>query len=237
MQTCPALLNPVAATAVATFSRSASGITISGALLPSSIVTFFRPATRQICSPTSRLPVKVILRTRGSRQSASPISPPLPVMHCTASGGAPASSMILVSLSALSGVSVAGFTMTLLPAARAGPTLWQTRWRGKLNGLIARTTPHGTRTVNPNFLVTPGARSMACASALGMVSTWEPSYGLSTGMVLGLSIHSVPTYIFIRIPPPCLSFYRVLPRHAELQLPAQQGAAGPRVITVGGLHD
>ena len=164
MQTWPALLNPVAATAVATFSKSASGITISGALLPSSIVTFFSPATRQICSPTSRLPVKVILRTRGSRQSASPISPPLPVMHCTASGGAPASSMILVSLSALSGVSVAGFTMTLLPAARAGPTLWQTRWRGKLNGLIARTTPHGTRTVNPNFLVTPGAPSSGTTS-------------------------------------------------------------------------
>ena len=37
------------------------GMTISGAFEPSSIVTRFRPAVRQICSPMSRLPVKVDL--------------------------------------------------------------------------------------------------------------------------------------------------------------------------------
>ena len=35
-------------------------MTISGALLPSSMVTFFKPAVLQMSSPTSRLPVKVI---------------------------------------------------------------------------------------------------------------------------------------------------------------------------------
>ena len=76
-----------------------------------------------MCSPTSRLPVKLTFRTRGSETIASPISPPDPVTHWTASGGAPASSSISVSLSAESGVSDAGLMMTELPAARAGPTL------------------------------------------------------------------------------------------------------------------
>ena len=43
----------VAAVAAATLSRSASSITISGALEPSSMVTFFMPAILQIVSPTS----------------------------------------------------------------------------------------------------------------------------------------------------------------------------------------
>ena len=41
--------------------------------------------------------------------------------------------------------------MIALPAARPGPTLWQTRFRGKLKGVIAATTPHGTRRVKPNL--------------------------------------------------------------------------------------
>ena len=36
-----------------------------------------------------------------------------------------------------------------VPAASAGPTLWHTRFSGKLNGLMAATTPHGTRRVKP----------------------------------------------------------------------------------------
>ena len=39
------------------------------------------------------------------------------------------------------GVCPAGFNTTALPAAIAGPSLWATRFSGKLNGLIAPTTP------------------------------------------------------------------------------------------------
>ena len=49
--------------------------------------------------------------------------------------------------------------MTELPAARAGPTLWHTKLRGKLNGLMATTTPHG----NPE----PGFDACALAEAAG----------------------------------------------------------------------
>ncbi len=141
-------------------------MTMMGELEPSSIVTFLIPARRQMRSPTSRLPVKVIFLTRRSATRASPMSPPGPVTHWIPSGGNPASSRISVSFRADSGVSVAGLITTALPAARAGPTLWQTRFRGKLNGLIATTTPHGTRRVTPNRLPPLGSPSS------GTVSPW-----------------------------------------------------------------
>ena len=46
-----------------------------------------------------------------------------------------------------SGVCDAGFSTIGQPAAIAGATLWATRFSGKLNGLIAPTTPIGTRSV------------------------------------------------------------------------------------------
>ena len=159
MHTWPAFEKPLLTVPLTTFWISASGITISGELEPSSMVTFLRPAVLVMCSPTSRLPVKVILRTRGSATSASPIWLPEPVTHCTASGGTPASSSTSVSLRAERGVSVAGLMMTELPAAMAGPTLWATRFRGKLKGLMATTTPHGTRMVKPNC-PGPGRRAV-----------------------------------------------------------------------------
>src|SRR5207247_685192 len=122
---------------------------------PNSIVTRFSPAFLQIISPTSRLPVKLILRTRESRASAVPSSAPEPVKQEIAAGGRPASSRISTSRSAERGVSLAGLTITALPAARAGPTLWQTRLSGKLNGVMATTTPHGTRNVKPNLPAPP----------------------------------------------------------------------------------
>ncbi len=126
-------------------------MTISGEFEPSSIVTRFSPATWQICSPTSRLPVKLILRTRGSEHRALPIAPPEPVRQEMAKGGIPASSRISTSARADRGVSLAGFRMTALPAASAGPTLWATRFNGKLKGVMATTTPQGIRSVKPRL--------------------------------------------------------------------------------------
>ena len=80
------------------------------------------------------------------------------------SGGRPASSRISTSVSAESGVSLAGLRITALPAASAGPTLWQTRLSGKLNGVIAATTPHGTRSVKPSLPAPPGAPSSGSTS-------------------------------------------------------------------------
>jgi len=41
--------------------------------------------------------------------------------------------------------------MTELFPAMALPTLWQAKLTGTLNGVMARTTPHGSRKVKPNM--------------------------------------------------------------------------------------
>jgi hypothetical protein len=59
--------------------------------------------------------------------------------------GSPAAFNTWPSSAAVSGVSSAGFSTIVLPAASAGPTLCATRFSGKLNGVIAATTPSGVR--------------------------------------------------------------------------------------------
>ena len=88
------------------------------------------PAALASFSPTSVLPVKLIFRTRRSLHSAGPIRLPEPVMHCKPFSGRPASSNACVNLRAESGVVLAGLSITALPAASAGPTLWSTSRRG-----------------------------------------------------------------------------------------------------------
>ena len=46
---------------------------------------------------------------------------------------------------AVGGVGDAGLRTTAQPAASAGPTLWATRFNGKLKGVMAETTPTGQR--------------------------------------------------------------------------------------------
>ena len=62
------------------------------------------------------------------------------------------------------GVWLAGLSTTGQPAAIAGATLWATRFSGKLKGLMAPTTPTGTRRVKPSF-PSPGA-----AASSGIIS-------------------------------------------------------------------
>ena len=138
------------------------------------------PASLQMCSPTSRLPVNVILRTRRSCTRRSPSSPPGPVSVLMPSGGSPACSRTSVSLSADSGVSVAGLTITALPPAMAGPTLWQTRFSGKLNGVMATTIPHGTRSVTPNFPLPDGTASSGTVSPCSRRAASADSFSVST---------------------------------------------------------
>ena len=55
--------------------------------------------------------------------------------------------MLTDSKAPVTGVAEAGLYTTVLPAARAGPILWQARLMGKLNGVIAQMTPKGWRIV------------------------------------------------------------------------------------------
>ena len=164
MQLCPANANAFAASFEAAASRSASAATITGVELPSSSLTRLRGARSCSFQPTSPEPVKVIMRTRSSSTSTSPISEAGPTSTLSQPAGRPASSSSSASSNAESGVWEAGFRTTGQPAASAGASLCATRLHGKLNGEIAPTTPIGLRTVKPSL------PSPACALSIGIIS-------------------------------------------------------------------
>ena len=62
------------------------------------------------------------------------------------------------------GVCVEGLSTTALPAASAGATLCATVFSGALNGVIAHTTPSGTRSVKPRRPACCGAPSSGTMS-------------------------------------------------------------------------
>ena len=168
MQLWPACEKPPTRTFAATSATSASGSTISGEVEPSSSFTFFRGAFATMPQPTGALPVNVTRRGISCTTSASPTSPPDPVTTVTQSSGMPASTRIATSAFAESGVADAGLSTTGQPAAIAGASLWATRFSGKLNGLMAATTPIGTRSASP---IRPAPEAVA---PIGTTSPPEP---------------------------------------------------------------
>jgi hypothetical protein len=91
-----------------------------------------RPATSPIRRPTAVEPVKLVMSTCGDATRASPTSAPLPVTMFTTPGGNPASTTASAKRSTARGSWGAGFTTTVLPMARAGPTLPAMFTSGKL---------------------------------------------------------------------------------------------------------
>ena len=80
----------------------------------------------------------------------------------------------------MSGVLSEGLRSTALPAAKAGPTLWQTVLSGALKGVMAATRPSGTRMAKPIRSAPPGAPSkgtsspsIRLASSAESVSVWS----------------------------------------------------------------
>ena len=121
-------------------STSASSNTMNGALPPSSIEV--RSSLSADCLtralPTPVDPVKVSLRSRPSLISASVTGPGLLVGSTDSTPfGRPASSISLASSSMVSGVSCAGLTIIVQPAAKAGPILRVPMASGKFHGVIA----------------------------------------------------------------------------------------------------
>ena len=153
-------------------SRSASSNTRKGALPPSSIETLSTCSADCSISvwPTSVEPVKDSLRVRGSAISG-PIVLPLEAAVTTLSTppGRPTSSRIPASASIDSGVSLAGLTTIVQPAAMAGPILRVPMAIGKFQGVIIRLGPIGWRMVStrlaplPATLYWPSMRSASPA--------------------------------------------------------------------------
>ena len=94
--------------------------------------------------PTSVDPVNDSLRTRGSCTIADTTSPDFrDGTTLTTPAGTPASESTCAISSAVSGVSLAGLTITVQPAASAGPILRVAIAAGKFHGVTRTQTPTG----------------------------------------------------------------------------------------------
>ena len=117
--------------------------------------------------PTSVEPVKAILATSGCSTSRAPQTLPGPATTFSTPSGTPASRAMRSSSRAVSGVSSAGLSTTVLPAARAGATFHEAMTSGKFQGTISPTTPSGSRKVMSTppatGIVWPSSRSGAPA--------------------------------------------------------------------------
>ena len=132
------------------WSRSASSNTRKGALPPSSIEVWTTPsaafASRALPTPVD--PVKESLRRRGSpRIGSTTVDADDDVTTLSTPLGRPTSSRMSVRASIDSGVSCAGFTTIVHPAAMAGPILRVPMAMGKFHGVMSRQGPTGWRIV------------------------------------------------------------------------------------------
>ena len=132
-------------------STSASSKTTNGALPPSSIETrrIWSAACAISVRPTSVEPVNDSLRVRGSRIRGSITAPDeRAVTTLSTPAGSPTCSRMRASMSIDSGVSLAGLTTIVQPAAIAGPILRVPIASGKFHGVISTQGPTGCLNVS-----------------------------------------------------------------------------------------
>ncbi len=112
--------------------RSALGRITLADLPPSSRATRLTaaPAAAPIRRPTAVEPVKETRSTPGCSARACPATGPRPVTRLKTPAGTPASCTASAKSWAVSGVSSAGFSTIVQPAASAGATLATIWWSG-----------------------------------------------------------------------------------------------------------
>ena len=169
MQLWPAWEKPATRIFVAAVCQSLSASMMTGALLPSSSPTFLRgrpaadrPADVGRAGERDQGDVVVVDERVADRRAAAgddvqPLGGQAAVVDRAARRGR----------CALNGVWLAGLSTTGQPAAIAGASLWATRLSGKLNGLIAPTTPIGTRSVKP---ILPSPLAVASSGTMSPAS-------------------------------------------------------------------
>ncbi len=149
MHVCPVAAKTPATSPFAAATRSASANTICGDLPPSSRVTLlmFSAAAFATARPVAVEPVNATLSTPGCPASAAPVSRESPVTTLTTPGGNPASASSSTNPSVEAGECSDGFTTTVQPAASAGASFQLISSSGEFHGVIAATTPTGSRRV------------------------------------------------------------------------------------------
>lgn len=123
-------------------SRSASSITIAGALpqFQAHFGDVFR-RSRHNLSPAETLPVILTIATFGLPASSCPTVSPRPSTRLNTPRGRPISSTILANAIALFGVNSLGLMTMVLPVKRAGAILRAMRKNGKFHGRMPVVTP------------------------------------------------------------------------------------------------
>ena len=141
--------NTPATSPLAAACRSASGKTICGDLPPSSSVTLlmFSAAAAATALPVAVDPVNATLSTPECAASVAPTSRERPVTTLTTPGGKPACSTSSANASVDAGACSDGLTTTVQPAASAGASFQVISSSGEFHGVIAATTPTGSRRV------------------------------------------------------------------------------------------
>ena len=149
MQVCPVAANTPATRPLAAASRSASSNTTCGDLPPSSRVILLMLATAACATfaPVAVDPVKATLSTPLCAASASPVDRSHPVTTLKTPAGSPASVRISANATVEAGECSDGFTTHVQPAASSGASLNVSSSSGLFHGVIAPTTPTGSRIV------------------------------------------------------------------------------------------
>ena len=144
-QTWPAL-RYISAPVAAALSISASSSTMNGLLPPSSRLhgTRLAPAACAIHLAVGTEPVNDTRASRGSDTSLAPVFAPEPCTMLNTPGGRPAASAQSASSELVSGAHSGGLTMTVLPAASAGPSFQVASISGAFHGVMMTTTPAGS---------------------------------------------------------------------------------------------
>ena len=148
-QPCPACIDAVNAAIEQAPARSASSRTRNADLPPSSRNTLLIVAAPAAITarPVAVDPVNDTMSTRGSDDSIAPTAWSSEVtMFRTPAGISVCAAASSPRIAAHQGVSGAGLSTTVFPAASAGPILARLIWCGKFHGVIAPTTPTASRT-------------------------------------------------------------------------------------------
>src|SRR5262249_52732028 len=148
-QPCPPCVHTIDPNGTAVAKSASSRMTLAD-FPPSSRNTFFSVSApfAMIRRPVAVEPVKLIMSTRGSVVSTSPTVAGSPdVTTLSTPGGMSVCSVASLPMNvALQGVSGAGFSTMVLPAASAGVSFDRLSMNGKFQGVMAPMTPTGSCT-------------------------------------------------------------------------------------------
>mmetsp|Transcript_35061 Transcript_35061/g.56814 ORF Transcript_35061/g.56814 Transcript_35061/m.56814 type:complete len:205 (-) Transcript_35061:456-1070(-) len=179
---------------------STSSSTMAASLPPSSRVTLFNPAAAVAITffPVATDPVKLMCLTSLCSARAFPRSSPPETMLMTP-GGRSARSAALPRARVDNGVNGEGLITTVLPDSNAEAAFEAAINTGKFHGVIAATTPRGTRctsvrvfssSCNTSASNGPRALTVAMRSAEALISPSADAYGLPCSFVRIVAIFS-----------------------------------------------